>query len=121
MFRQRGLGFVEIVMLVVVLAILATTAIPSFIPKKASTRQAAIDGVAGSLTSASAINYTVRSIKSSNGVPVTNCEDVVNALEEPLGENYMINAAPVPEGKRIECRVVHKQGEWATFVAQGIS
>lgn len=121
MFQQRGLGIVEIVMLLVILAILASTAIPSFISDKTSARQAAVDGVAGSLSSASAINFTVRSIRQSSGVPVTNCRDVVNALEGTLNGDYMINAAPVAAGERVECRVVHQKGEWSTFVAQGIS
>lgn len=121
MFQQKGIGVVEIVMTLVVLAIVASTAIPSFVSDKASARQAAVDGVAGSLSSASAINYTVRSIRGSNGVAINDCKDVVKALEGSLGEEYIINAAPVPSGTRIECRVVHKNGEWATFVAQGIS
>ena len=120
-FQQRGIGIVEIVMTLVVLAIVASTAIPSFVPDKASARQAAVDGIAGSLSSASAIKFTVRSISNSNGVPVSDCKDVVKALEGSLGEEYIINAAPVASGTRMECRVVHKQGEWATFVVQGIS
>ena len=121
MFQQKGLGIVELVMLLVVLAIFASTAIPSFISDKASARQAAVDGVAGSLSSASAINFTVRSIRSSKGVPIHNCRDVVNALEGKLGKDYLINAAPVEAGSRKECRVVNTRGEWATFIAQGIS
>ena len=121
MFQQKGLGIVEVVMILVVLAILASSAIPSFVSDKTSSRQAAVDGVAGSLSSASAINFTVRSIRQTSGIPVSNCMDVVKALEGSLDDDYMINAAPVPVGKRVECRVVHKKGEWATFVAQGIS
>lgn len=121
MFQQKGLGIVEIVMLLVILAILASTAIPSFISDKTSARQAAVDGVAGSLSSAAAINYTIRSIRQSSGVPVADCKDVINALEGTLGDEYMINAAPVAAGERVKCRVVHDRGEWATFVAQGIS
>ena len=119
--QQRGIGIVEIVMMLVVLAIVASTAIPSFVADKASARQAAVDGIAGSLSSASAINFTVRSISKSNGVPVNDCKDVVKALEGSLGKEYIINAAPVPSGTRMECRVVHQQGEWATFIVQGIS
>jgi len=120
-FQQKGVGVVEIVMMLVVLAIVASTAIPSFVPDKASARQAAVDGIAGSLSSASAINFTVRSISHSNGVAISDCKDVVKALEGSLSEDYIINAAPIPSGTRMECRIVHKQGEWATFVAQGIS
>lgn len=121
MFQQKGLGIVEVVMALVVLAIVASTAIPSLISDKISSRQAAVDGVAGSLSSASAINFTVRHIRNNKGVPIHNCKDVVNALEGTLSEEYIINAAPIPDGTRKECRVVHRKGEWATFTAQGIS
>lgn len=121
MFQQRGLGVVEIVMLLVVLAILASTAIPSFVFDRAGSRQAAVDGVAGSLSSAAAINYTVRSIKQSNGVSITNCKDVVRALEGSLGEEYTIEAAAITAGSKAECKVVHTKGEWASFVVHGIS
>lgn len=121
MFQQKGLGIVEIVMVLVLLALLASTAIPGFISDKVSARQAAVDGVAGSLTSASAINYTVRSIRKSNGIAVNNCRDVVETLEGSLGDDYQIVDAPVPVNARIECKVVNNYGEWAIFVAQGIS
>ena len=121
MFQQKGLGIVEVVMILVVLAIISTAAIPSFISDKASARQAAVDGMAGALSSASAINFNVRSIRKNKGVPVHNCKDVVKTLEGTLSAEYIINAAPIPEGSRVECRVVHQKGEWATFIAQGIS
>ena len=120
-FKEKGLAFVEIVMALVVLAILATTAIPSFVSDRVSARQAAVEGVAGSLGSASAINYAVRIISESNGIAVTNCVDVVKTLEGSLGAEYKIVAAPIATGTKTECTVVHQEGEKATFVAHGIS
>ena len=119
--KEKGLGFIEIVMALVVIAILATTAIPSFVNSRVDARKAAVDGVAGSLGSASAINYAVRSISASNGVAVTNCIDVVKTLEGNLGTEYTVLSAPVTSGSKTQCTVVHKDGERAIFYAQGIS
>ena len=119
--QQKGLAVIEIVMMLVVLGILATTAIPSFVSDRTGARQAAVDGVAGSLSSASAINFTVRNINQTNGVAITNCQDVVKALEGSLGKDYVVSSAPVAVGSKSECKVVHKKGEWANFIAHGIS
>ena len=119
--KEKGLGIVEIGMALVVIAIIATTAIPSFVSDRVGARQAAVDGVAGSLGSASAINYAVRSISDSNGVAVSNCADVIKTLEGTLGVEYKIIAAPVATGSRTECTVVHQAGEKATFTAHGVS
>lgn len=121
MFQQKGLGIIEVVMILVVMALVASSAIPSFVSHKASARQASIDGLAGSLSSGSAINYTVRSIRKTNGVAIKNCADVVRTLEGSLGEDYSVKSLPVANGQRVECKVVNKHGEWARFIAQGIS
>ena len=120
-FQQKGLAVIEIVMMLVVLSILASTAIPSFISDRTDARQAAVDGVAGSLSSASAINFTVRNINQTNGVAITNCQDVVKALEGFLGKDYVVSSAPVAVGTKSECKVVHKKGKWANFIAHGVS
>jgi MSHA pilin protein MshA len=120
-FQQKGLGVIEVVMMLVVLGLLASTAIPSFVSDRTDARQAAVDGVAGSLTSASAINYTVRNINKTNGVAINNCKDVVKALEGSLGDDYVVTSTSVAQGTKSECKVTHKKGEWAKFVAHGIS
>ena len=120
-FQVKGFGFVEVVMLLVVIAILASTAIPSFVTGRADDRQVAVDGVAGSLSSASAINYAVRSIHGSNGVAISNCVDVVNALEGSLDNAFRIESAPIATNTKGDCKVVNKAGESAIFVAHGVS
>jgi len=120
-FKVKGLGFVEIIMTLVVIAILATTAIPSFVSDRVDVRQAAVEGVAGSLGSAAAINFAIRSISDSHGIAITNCADVVKALEGPLSNDYTVVAAPIAAGSRADCTVVHRDGEKAVFSAQGIS
>ncbi|MEJ2180576.1 MAG: prepilin-type N-terminal cleavage/methylation domain-containing protein [Gammaproteobacteria bacterium] len=118
---ERGLSIVEVVMTLVVLAILASTAIPSFVSDRTVARQSAVDGVAGSLGSASAINFTVRSINSEYGIPISNCKDVALTLEGELTSEYTIESVKINPGTNQKCTVTHRGGESAEFVAHGAS
>ncbi|MGD8567016.1 MAG: type II secretion system protein [Gammaproteobacteria bacterium] len=120
-FHVRGINVIEVVMVLVVVAILASTAVPSFISDRTDTQQAAVDGIAGSLGSASAINYAVRSISPSHGVHVSNCADIAKALEEKLSSDYTIQPANIDPGTKTKCTVTSESGFSAEFVGHGIS
>ena len=55
--KQAGFTLIELVVVIVILGILAVTAIPKFVDLSGDARQAATDGVAGALGSAASINY----------------------------------------------------------------
>ena len=120
-YQERGLGMVEIVMALVVLAILASTAIPSFVTDRTAARKAAVEGVAGSLGSASAINFTVRNINSEYGVSISNCTDIALTLEGELTSEYTIVPVKINPGTNLKCTVTHSSGESAEFVGHGVS
>lgn len=54
---QQGFTLIELVMVIVILGILAATAIPRFVNLSTEARGAAVSGLAGSISSAFAINY----------------------------------------------------------------
>ena len=74
--KQQGFTLIEMVMVIVILGILAAVAIPKFVDLSSDAKRAAVQGAAGALSSAAAINYAASVMGKTGTVPVNNASAV---------------------------------------------
>ncbi|MFT6102085.1 MAG: MSHA pilin protein MshA [Granulosicoccus sp.] len=112
--RKSNAGFtlIELMSVIVILGVLAATAVPRFVNLSESAKEAAVQGISGALASASSLNHAQNIANDANltsDVPilVNTCATAADTLDGGLDDSYFIDTVTtaIAEGATATCTV----------------
>lgn len=103
--NQKGFTLIELVVVIVILGILAATALPKFIDLSGDAKTAAMNGYAGAISSGSSINYAAKLAGNAKAITIATCTDASALVEGTLPAQYTLSGGTTTAGQVATCNL----------------
>lgn len=121
MINKKGFSLLELIIVICLIGILGIFIIPKIINVSSDAQDSVTQTLASKLNSGARMNYYIRTINSSKGIPIINCKDASLTLQNGLPVGYKITSKKIANDVIVKCVLKGPNNSKANFNARGVN